>query len=42
VSPGGNDGDDLRLNVSVAPEVDATFSEFAIRHAKELIGADVE
>lgn len=39
---GWNDEDDLRLSVTVAPGVDSEFSEFAIRHAKELIGADLE
>lgn len=39
---GWNDEDDLRLNVTVAPGVDPEFSEFAVRHAKELIGAEGE
>jgi hypothetical protein len=39
---GWNDEDDLRLNVTVASGVEKKFSEFAIQHAKELIGADME
>jgi hypothetical protein len=39
---GWNDEDDLRLNVTVAPGVDPDFGDFAVRHARELIGADDE
>ena len=39
---GWNDEDDLRQNVTVASGVETKFSEFAIQHAKELIGADME
>lgn len=39
---GWNDADDLQVNVTTAAGVDPHFAEFAVRHAKELIGADDE
>ena len=39
---GWNDSDDLHVNVTTAAGVDPQFTEFAVQHARALIGAEDE